>query len=329
MPANLTPQYRKAEDAFRRAQSVEDELRCLIVMLQELPKHKGTDKLQAELRKRISETKKAVDAAKSGKRGFGIRIPHQGAGRIVLVGGPNAGKSQFLKQVTRATTVVAEYPFSTTEPQAAMMPWEDVMIQLVDTPPITTDFLEPYMQGLIRGADLVLMMVDGSSPAGMTGFQDAWRRIEATRTRLGHSSYLDERDIGVSYTRTIIAVNKADLAETADGVLSLRRIAPDTLPIEIISAKTGQGVERLTKQLFAALDVVRVYTKSPNEKQPQMRDPFTIRSGSTLMELAELVHQDFAKGLKFAKVWGSAVHPGTVVKANYQPQDQDIIELHL
>ena len=157
MPANLTPQYKKAEAEYRHAQTPEDELRCLELMLREIPKHKGTDKLQAELKAKISKVKHEVEHhKKTGKKGYhGPVIQRQGAGRATIIGGPNAGKSQLLAKLTRATPEVAPYPFTTREPQPGMMPWEDVTVQLIDTPPITSDVLDPSILGLIRGSDLV------------------------------------------------------------------------------------------------------------------------------------------------------------------------------
>ena len=158
MPANLTQQYLKAEQQYRQATSPEEELEYLQLMLRELPKHKGTDKLQADLKQRISKAKQEADASRSGKKSHGFRIPRQGAGRVVIIGGPNAGKSSLLAALTRATPEVAAYPFTTREPNIGMMPWEDVFVQLIDTPPMTVDAMETYMQGLIRGG--------GLSPAG-------------------------------------------------------------------------------------------------------------------------------------------------------------------
>src|SRR4026208_326659 len=156
MPANLTPQYKKAEEQYRRAQTPDDEVRCLELMLREIPKHKGTDKLQADLKAKISKAKhEAEHAKKASKKGHhGPHIQHQGAGRATIIGGPNAGKSSLLAKLTRATPEIAPYPFPPREPQPGMMPWEDVQVQLIDTPPITADMLDPSVLGLLRGSDL-------------------------------------------------------------------------------------------------------------------------------------------------------------------------------
>jgi len=77
------------------------------------------------------------------------------------------------------------------------------------------------------------------------------------------------------------------------------------------------------------MDVVRVYTKLPSEKEPDMDRPFTVRRGSTLLEMAGQVHKDYAEGLRHARVWGSAVHDGTVVKGDYVLHDKDVVELHM
>src|SRR6478672_3989874 len=159
MPANLTPQYKKAEEQYRRAQTPEEELRCLELMLREMPKHKGTDKLQAELKAKISKARQESEQAKkTGKKGHhGPHIQRQGAGRAIILGGANVGKSQLLARLTRATPEIAPYPFTTREPQPGMMPWEDIMVQLIDTPPITADVSDSNLLGLIRGSDLALL----------------------------------------------------------------------------------------------------------------------------------------------------------------------------
>src|SRR5262245_27817313 len=162
-------------------------------MLREIPKHKGTDKLQAELKAKISKARhEAEHAKKTAKKGHtGVKIPRQGAGSVVILGGPNAGKSQLLKSLTRATPEVAPYPFTTREPHPGMMPWEDVMVQLIDTPPITADVLDPNTLGLIRGSDLALLMVDLGTDEGIEEVQAVLTQLQSGKTRLAKESYLD------------------------------------------------------------------------------------------------------------------------------------------
>ncbi|MCL4204846.1 MAG: 50S ribosome-binding GTPase [Pirellulaceae bacterium] len=329
MPANLTAQYLKAEAEYRRASTPEEELECLQVMLRELPKHKGTDKLNAELKQKISKVKKDLQQPQAkGKRG-GIKIPRQGAGRAVVIGGPNAGKSQLLRSLTRATPEVAPYPFTTIEPVPGMMPWEDVMVQLIDTPPITADYFDPVTQGLIRGADLAVLMVDLGLDEGIDGLQAVLSHLASTKTRLAKESSLDENDIGVSYTRTLLVPNKIDLPEAAERLELMHEFCPLDFPEYPISAAHGTGLESLRNAIYEPLDVIRVYTKLPMAKEPDFDRPFTIHRGGTLLEIAEQIHKDFAKNLKFARVWGSAVHDGTQVKGDYVLHDRDVVELHV
>jgi len=330
MPANLTQQYLKAEAEYRRASTPEEELQCLEVMLRELPKHKGTDKLHAELKQKISKAKKESQQAKAkGKRAGGFRIPRQGAGRALLIGGPNAGKSQLLRSLTRATPEVAPYPFTTREPLPGMMPWEDVMVQLIDTPPITADVFDPVTQGLIRGAELALLLVDLGSDDGIDQLQQVLDALHATKTRLAKASCLDEEDLGVSYTQAFLVPNKIDLPEAAERLELLHEFCPLDFPQHRISAQHGAGLEDLREAIYQALDVVRIYTKLPTHKEPDYNRPFTIRRGGTLWDVAELIHKDFVQNLKHARVWGSAVHDGTTVKGDYVLHDKDVVELHL
>ncbi len=330
MPANLTAQYLKAEEDYRRASTPDEELKCLQIMLQEIPKHKGTDHLQASLKTKIAKLKKDIQAEKkSGKKTRGVRIPRQGAGTAIILGGPNAGKSQLLTSLTRADPEVADYPFTTQLPQPGMMPWEDVYVQLLDTPPITADFIESYTYGLIRAADLVLLMVDLGSDDGMEQCRDVIDRLHQTKTRLGTTSYLDDEDIGLSYTRTFLLPNKIDLPEAPIRLELMHEMFDFGFPEFVISAKTGTGLPELKEAIYRTLDVVRVYTKLPTAKEADRDRPFTVTRGRTLLDLAEQVHKDYVENLKFARVWGEAVHDATVVKGDYVLHDQDVVELHM
>ncbi len=329
MPANLTPQYHKAEEEYRRAQTPEDELRCLELMLREIPKHKGTDKLQAELKAKISKAKQEVETAKkSAKKGPNLKLPRQGAGRVILLGGPNAGKSSLLKAVTRATPEVAPYPFTTREPQLGMMPWEDINVQLIDTPPITADVFDSSLLGLIRGSDLVLLLVDLGADEGTEQLQAVLNRLQETKTRLAKESYLDEDDIGLSFTKTLLVLNKIDLPEAADRLALMREFIQLDFDEHRIAAETGTGLDELKNAIFRALDVVRVYTKVPNKKEADFDKPFTLRRGGSLMDVAELIHKDVATNFKHARVWGTNINPGSTVKGDYVVSDKDVVEIH-
>ncbi|WP_254513217.1 GTPase [Anatilimnocola floriformis] len=329
MPANLTPQYHKAEEEYRRAQTPEDELRCLEVMLREIPKHKGTDKLQAELKAKISRAKADVETAKKTKKsGPSLKLPRQGAGRVVLLGGPNAGKSSLLKAVTRATPEIAPYPFTTREPQLGMMPWEDISVQMVDTPPITADVFDSTLLGLIRGSDLVLLMVDLGADEGTEQLQAVLDQLQGSKTRLAKESYLDEEDIGLSFTKTILVLNKIDDPAAADRIALMREFIQLDFEEHQISAEAGTGVDGLKNAVAKALDFVRVYTKLPHKKEADYDKPFTLRRGGTVMDVAELIHHDVAENFKHARIWGTNINPASIVKGDYVVSDKDVLEIN-
>ena len=330
MATNLTPQYHKAEEQYRRATTTEEELKWLEVMLREMPKHKASEKLQSELKQKISRTKKDLETErKSGAKGHSVRLPRQGAGTAILLGGPNAGKSRLLAALTRATPDVAPYPFTTRTPLPGMMPWHDVMVQLIDTPPITEDFLEPYLQGMIRGADVALLLVDLGSDEGIEQCQAVLDKLAGTKTRLARSSHLDDEDVGLSYTQTLVVPNKIDEPDAPQRLEMFHELCPLDFAEHVISAEHGTGLEPLKDAIFQALDVIRVYTKLPKAKDPDYERPFTVRRGSTLLDMAGLVHKDFIEQLKFARIWGTGVHDASVVKGDHVLHDRDVVELHM
>jgi ribosome-interacting GTPase 1 len=210
-----------------------------------------------------------------------------------------------------------------------MMPWEDVNVQLIDTPPITADYMDTHLQGLIRAADLALLMVDLEDDNGVELCQDVLDHLSQTKTRLAAASSLDEHDVGLSYTRTFLVPNKIDAPGAPDRLALLHELLPLDFTEYVISAKHGTGLERLRNAIYAAMDVVRVYSKLPTAKEPDRDRPFTVRRGSVLVDVAGLVHKDFVERLKFARVWGTAVHDGTQVKGDYVLNDKDVVELHM
>jgi ribosome-interacting GTPase 1 len=300
-------------------------------MLREIPKHKGTDKLQAELKAKISKAKQETEhAKKAGKKGHhGPNIQRQGAGRVVILGGPNAGKSQLLARLTRATPEVAPYPFTTREAQPGMMPWEDVHVQLIDTPPIAAEYFEPSVLGLIRGSDLALVVFDAGGDDGIDGLQAVFDRLNGTKTRLAKESYLDEEDVGLSFTQAFLIYNKIDVPGAEERIALLKEFCPLDFREFRISAEHATGLEELRQAIYEALDVVRVYTKLPTKKEADYDKPFTLKRGGTLLDVAELVHRDLAANFKYARVWGAGVlTPGAQMKADYVVHDKDVVEIH-
>lgn len=328
MPANLTPQYHKAEQQYRAAQSPAEELNALQEMLRLIPKHKGTDRLQADLKSKIAKVKTEASSAKPSSAGKVLKIPLQGAARIILLGPPNSGKSQLLCKLTRAQSEVAPYPFTTMAPVPGIAHFEDCPFQMIDLPPVTADVMDVNLINLVRGADLVFLFADLGSDSLVEDLVAVLDRFKEGKTRLGRDSYLDEDDLGVAYTRTFLVLNKNDAEGAEDREAILNEFLTLDFPTFRISAESGAGCEDLMRAAFDSLEIVRVYSKNPKEKEADMTKPFTVRKGDTLVEFAENIHRDIAESFKSARVWGSKVHPGTVVKRDYEPSDRDVVELN-
>ena len=325
MPANLTPQYFEAEKRYKRAKTPQERIEALEEMLAVMPKHKGTDKLRADLRAKIAKCyEEAEKRPVIGKKGSLLyHVTKEGAGQVVLVGLHNVGKSQLVSIVTEASTEVADYPFTTLAPIPGMMSFENIQIQLVDVPAITAPNVDSWLRNILRNADLLLIIVDLN--------QDPVAQMEAIMERLEKfriSIFDKEIEPGTVRKRALLLGNKGDLEGAGDGYVRLSSEYEGKLPIIRISAREGSGLGKLGELLYNALEIMRVYTRAPGGK-PDMNDPTVIRKGSTVEELAEYVHKDFRSGLKYAQVWGSGKFDGQRVKRDYVLQEGDIVELHI
>ena len=279
----------------------------------------------ADERVASGDRSRAEGAKTNGQR---HKIPKQGAGQYVIFGAPNVGKSRLLSRLTRATPEVAPYPFTTHEPHAGMMDWEDVRVQLIDTPPITADYLENYVQGMIWAADAALLMVDLGDDDGPFAAETVLERLAQTKSLLGGRLPAVSEDPAIHYTKTLLAANKIDLPGAMERLEVVKELFGPRFEIHAISAELGTGLEQLRDALYRFLDVIRVYSKQPG-KPPDMKSPFTCPAGSTIVDMAALVHRDFAAGLKSARIWGTGVFDGQTVKRDHVLHDKDVVELHL
>jgi len=315
MPANLPPQYHEAEKSYRQAKSAQEKIRALETMLAIMPKHKGTDKLRADLRRRMSKLSEELETKfVVGKKGLSYQVKREGAGQAVLLGLPNVGKSQLLSAITNATPDVADYPFTTQTPIPGMMGFENIQIQIVDIPPITNQESQPWLVNLLRSADILLILVDlGAEP------------LNQVETVLQELNKLNIEPMAKS---VLVIGNKGDLDNASENYRRLSAKYDAQFPLITISAKEGTGLEELREGIYQALDVIRVYTKAPGRKA-DFDEPVVLERGSTVADAAEAVHKDFRDKLKYALVWGSGKFNGQKVKREHTLEDGDIIELHI
>ncbi len=330
MAVNLPPQYHDAEERYRKARTPEEKLAALREMWVILPKHKASEKLQAELKRRISELTDQIEQARTAPKRSGHashKIPRQGAGQVVLLGPPNAGKSRLLAALTQATPTVAPYPFTTREPIPGMMDYEDVRVQLIDLPPITADHYDHFLTDITRTADAALLFVDLSDDDGPAATLAVVERLRQARRELQPPHAPPPEEPAVAALPTLLVATKAD-AEAADIRLAIaREVLGDRWPWQVVSAERGEGLNELRQAIFALLDVVRIYTKQPG-RPPDLSQPFTLPRGSTVADLAEHIHRELGEKVKSARVWGSAAFAGQTVGRDYVLQDKDVVELH-
>ncbi len=326
MPANLTPAYKEAEARFRSAVTREEKIAALEQMLRVIPKHKGTEKLQADLRSRLSKLRREPKK-KGPTRKHSHRVPREGAGQVVLVGPPNAGKSSLVASLTRAEPEVASYPLTTREATPGMMPFEDIAFQLVDLPPLCEEHVEPWVYDLVRAGDLAWLVVPIDRP--LAGFDLVMDLLGAKAIGLYPAATVAPTDArpGWLLKPAVLVVTGMDREGSEGDLAALEELLDTPWPIVPVSSVTGAGLEELGKRTFAALDIIRIYTKEPR-KDPDRDRPFTLARGSTVGDLARTIHKDIADGLKFARVWGPSAFDGQSVKAAHVLEEGDVVEIH-
>lgn len=330
MPANLPPEYHAIEKELRTARTPAEKIDIYERLIAVIPHHKGTDKLIAMYRAKIAKAREEMQRRPTtARRGPGHRVDKSGAGQIVLVGPPNAGKSLLVARLTGADVDVAAYPFTTRQASPYMMPFENIRIQLVDAPPVSPDYMETWFPELVKAADAVLFTADLGDPDAAAVSEGIAGRLRERKVELtsGGAEIPPERVPFLK--RALLAANKRDLPGAAEAFADLRVLLEDwPLAKLAVSATSGEGLEELRRALFDLLKVIRVYSKIPGKKA-ETEAPFVLRRGTTVMELAKAVHKDFSEKLNYARVWNGHGLDGLRVTRDYVLSDEDVVELHL
>ena len=340
VPANLSPEYKAAEAAFRKSRDPRERLEWLREMLRTIPKHKGTERLQADIKGRIKDLAEELEGARKGGGHGGppLVIRPEGAAQIALLGPPNAGKSSLHARLTGSGAHAAPYPFTTQYPEPGMMLHEDVHFQLIDLPAISPEHPVPWLAGALQTADASLLVVDLGEPSCLDALESVrsvlakkrltlTERWEATAAARGSAPQGDEDPFALRLP-TLMLANKADRISDLDAELqAFRELTSLRYPVLAVSATTGRGLGELGPWLFRSLGIVRVYTKAPGHP-PEKNRPFTLRRGQTVGDVARLVHKDLERSLRYARIWGRSGFEGQQVGHEHCVADGDIVELH-
>lgn len=327
MPANLPPHYFEAEKRYREAKTPEEKIQALEEMLTIMPKHKGTDKLRAALTSKIAKFKAQAQQKKGGgRRDSDYLIEKEGVLQVAIVGAPNTGKSSIVAALTNATPEIADFPHSTWKPTPGMATFENVQFQLIDTPPITTDYIDPGMADLMRRADIIVIVVDVQSDP-FHQYEETMEVLRSVRIYPNEASVPKDITKKPFIKKMLVLVNKVDTPKEEEDYEVFVELLNLALPCLPFSTLTDRYSENFLKKIYELGDIIRVYTKPPG-KEPKLDSPFVLPRGSTLEDLAGEIHKDFLEKLKYARVWGTTVFGGQMVQRNYVLQDGDIVELH-
>ena len=329
MPTNLPTKYFEIEKKLKTASSTKEKIFIMEELLSIIPKHKGTEKLQALYKTKIAKLKfqmqkKPITASHSSS----FYIEKAGAGQVIIIGPPNSGKSTLIKSLTNANPEIGDYPFTTRIPSPAMMPFENIQVQLIDTPPITPIYMKAWHHELIKESDATLIVLDLTSTNPVKDFHLLLEKLKEKNIDLFPDSQEISSNKQLLCKKALIVLNKNDISSVEEKFISFKKtLLPGFIPVSI-SASHEYGLENLKKRIFCLLNILRVYSKTPG-KEVDLNNPFIFKKGSTVMDMAKSVHKDFFHKLKFARIWGKNKFQGQKVNRNYILQDEDLIELHI
>jgi len=390
MPTNLPVVAKKKWNEATLARTPQEKLEKLQEFLSLIPKHKGTEKLRAQVKTKIATLRKEIEekrrrrAGRSGPRFF---LEKEGAAQIIILGPTKVGRSSLLTSITNAKTEVSDYPFTTLEPVPGMLRFEDLQFQIVEASAMVESTVEggswkQQTLGLARNADGLVLMVDlskdalqqltmilnelekariltqkprarveidrkhvgaglriisvgrliGCSLRDVEDLLKGYRILDATVKIYGEATLDDVEDAifeSTIYRPAIIVANKTDTPEAAKNLQELKQFVGNQLTIVPVSCQTKMGLERLGAEIFRALGIIRVYTKEPNDREPSS-NPFILKRGASVGELAKQIHSDFIERFAYARVWAKRLpFSPQKVGSSFILEDKDVVELHL
>jgi len=390
MPTNLPPTAKKKWNEVTNAQTPQEKLEKLQEFLSLVPKHKGTARLQVQVKRQIKtlqrelEEKKRRKTGRSGPRFF---LEKEGAAQVVILGPTKVGRSSLLTSLTNAKTEVSDYPYATLDPVPGMFQFEDLQFQIVEAPALIEGAAEgeswgQQTLGLARNADGLILMVDLSHDAPkqldmvlnelekariliqkprarveierkhvgaglriivfgrliscnlreVEALLKSYRILDATVKIYGESTIDDVEDAifeSTIYRPAIVVANKTDAEGAVKNLQELKRFLSGQLTIIPISCFTRDGLEKLGAEIFRTLDVIRVYTKDPDEREPSS-NPFILKRGATVADLAKQIHSDFIDRFAYARIWAKRLpFSPQRVGSSFVLEDKDIVELHV
>jgi ribosome-interacting GTPase 1 len=331
MPANLTPQYIEADRRFREAKTPQEKLKHLEEMMATIPKHKGTEKMQAMLKTKMAKLKAAMQARPGAARhGPSFHVEKSGAGQVVLIGPPNSGKSRLIAALTGAEPEVGDYPYTTRSPAPYMMRFENIKIQLVDTPPLAPEDIETELAELVKATDAVMLVLDLADQETASLLENLLAKLKEKRVELQAERPAAPPEPGRYVKKTLFIGTKGDSPLAVENLSFLKEYFGGKFTFYAVSAESGDGLDGLRREIFLLLDIIRVYSKTPGKKA-DFSEPFSLPKSSNVSDMARAVHKDFFEKLKYARIWrkDSLALQGQMVNRDFVLEDEDVVELRI
>ena len=242
MTANLSPEYKDAEARYKKATSFEDKLRALEDMIAWIPKHKGTEKMQADLKTRLARMREEGEQRRKGGGGKStqLQVDREAEAMAMLLGPPNSGKSSLLAALTNAHPRIASYAFTTRNPNIGVLKLSDAELVLADIPGI--------IEGASGGAGLGLRFLKHVNRTRALAFLVDLGEADPGRTLRVLEKELKSYNPELLTRPRLVVGTKLDL-EGAEGRLEELRRAAGPRQVHAISVWSGQGLEALRAAL--------------------------------------------------------------------------------